>query len=303
MRFGIKSSQTGKLLRSRETPEDMARLVAEFDHAALVESVVDAGFDLIELGGDMSLFFPTAFSPAAIADLAKLKRRRGLTYTVHLPLWSVEPSTPLTSVRVGSVQAVVECIKATLPLEPVSYVLHATGTLATEFTRMRPEQARLYVLQQFQAAARESLREILRETGIPRRLLAIETIEFPFDLTVAVAEDLDISMCLDTGHVLAGFPGPFELFDVLERLLPRLGEVHLHDAPWQGPERNIGYGKDHQTLGKGDLDTGRFLDRLAAAGYQGPIVFELSIAEALASLDEIRRVRPALAPPKVGESA
>ena len=161
---------------------------------------------------------------------------------------------------------------------------------------MRPESARLYVLQQFQAAARDSLREILRETGIPRRLLAIETIEFPFDLTVAVAEELDISMCLDTGHVLAGFPGPFELFDVLERLLPRLGEVHLHDAPWQGPERHIGYGKDHQTLGKGDLDVGRFLDRLAAADWRGPIVFELSIAEALASLDEIRRVRPALAP-------
>jgi sugar phosphate isomerase/epimerase len=99
-------------------------------------------------------------------------------------------------------------------------------------------------------------------------------------------------MCLDTGHVLVGFSGPFELFEVLERVLPRLGEVHLHDGPWQGPERNIGYGKDHQALGKGDLDVGRFLERLEQAGWDGPIIFELSVEQAQASLDRIRSIRP-----------
>jgi sugar phosphate isomerase/epimerase len=99
-------------------------------------------------------------------------------------------------------------------------------------------------------------------------------------------------MCLDTGHVLVGFSGPFELFEVLERILPRLGEVHMHDGPWQGPERNIGYGKDHQPLGQGDLDVGRFLDRLAQANWDGPIIFELSVEQAHASLDLIRSVRP-----------
>jgi sugar phosphate isomerase/epimerase len=292
MRFGIKSAQTSAIMPQGRVPEDIQKYIADFDYVALVESVAARGFNLLELGGDVASFFPHSFSPAAIERLLELKHRRNLSYTVHLPQWSVEPSTPQPSVRAGSMQAVVDCINATLPLEPESYVLHATGTLATEFARSRSEINRAVTLPIFQANARESIRQILQETGIPRRLLAIETIEFPFDLTVQIAEELDISMCLDTGHVLVGFSGPFELFEVLERVLPRLGEVHLHDGPWQGPERNIGYGKDHQALGKGDLDVGRFLERLEQAGWDGPIIFELSVEQAQASLDRIRSIRP-----------
>lgn len=292
MRFGIKSAQTSAMLPKDRVPEDIQKYIADFDYAVLVESVAARGFNLLELGGDVAMFFPHSFAPASIERLLELKQRRNLSYTVHLPQWSIEPSTLHRPVRDGSVQAVVDCIRATLPLEPESYVLHATGTLATEFTRSRSEIIKDMVLPLFQASARESIRQILQETGIPNRLLAIETIEFPFDLTAQIAEELDISMCLDTGHVLVGFSGPVELFEVLERVLPRLGEIHMHDGPWQGPERNIGYGQDHQALGKGDLDVGRFLDRLAQANWDGPIIFELSVEQAQASLDVIRSLRP-----------
>jgi len=175
------------------------------------------------------------------------------------------------------------------------YVLHATGALAAEFYRMRmSESARNLLLRIFQAGAKQSLKNILAETGLMPRKLAIETVEFPFDLTIELAEELDLSLCLDTGHVLVGFSGPVDLFDALERCLPRLGEIHLHDGPWQGPQMNIGYGKDHQALGKGDLDLPRFLDRLASADFQGPIIFELSVDEALSSVELIRKIRPGL---------
>ena len=36
------------------------------------------------------------------------------------------------------------------------------------------------------------MRKILSETGIPSRALAIETIEFPFKMTLALAEMLDL---------------------------------------------------------------------------------------------------------------
>jgi sugar phosphate isomerase/epimerase len=96
--------------------------------------------------------------------------------------------------------------------------------------------------------------------------------------------------------VLVGFSGPVDLFDALERCLPRLAEVHLHDGPWQGPEMRIGYGKDHQPLGAGDLDVARFLDRLSTAGFSGPFVLELQVEQALASLDVIRSLRPNVLP-------
>ena len=75
-----------------------------------------------------------------------------------------------------------------------------------------------------------------------------ETIEFPFDPTFELAEELDLSICLDIGHVLVGFSGPFDLFEVLDSCLHRLGEIHLHYGPWQGPDQRIGYGLDHQPL-------------------------------------------------------
>lgn len=294
MRFGIMDMQIGALIPAGLSPQNAAAHIAGFDHAGLVEELAAHGFDPIELGGDLVLFMPQTFSPSAIERLAALKEARGLSYTVHLPLWSVEPSTPLTPVRQGSLRALIECIEATRPLQPEVYVLHATGALAAEFYRMRlPEPARALILRQyFQGSARESLKALLAETDIPGRRLAIETIEFPFDLTLELAEELDLAVCLDTGHVLVGFSGPVGLFDALERCLPRLAEIHLHDGPWQGPERRIGYGKDHQPLGHGDLDVGRLLDRLTEAGFDGPIIFELTVEEALASLEVIRALRP-----------
>jgi len=290
MQFGIMNMQLAALVPpgSATVQSAMAHIMG-FDHAGLVSGLADQGFNPIELGGDLVLFFPGAYAPPSIERLAARKADKGLRYTVHLPLWSVEPSTPLGPVRQGSAQALIDCVRATLPLEPECYVLHATGALAAEFTQMRlPAEGKGLILKQFQTYAVESIRRLLGETGLPPRKLALETIEFPFDLTFEMAEMLDTSICLDTGHVLTGFSGPVALFDVLEQVLPRLGEIHLHDAPWQGEQHVIGYGKDHQPLGAGDLDTPRLLRRLRAARWNGPIVFELTVAQALQSLAVIR---------------
>ena len=293
MRFGIMAMQIDALIPSGVQPEVVIEHVMNFEHAVLIGKLSEAGFQLIELGGDLQLFMPQAYTPAAIEELGRLKESRNLGFTIHLPLWSVEPSTPLLPVRKGSVQSLVETIKAVEPLEPERFVLHATGALAAEFYRMGlPDTARGLLLRLFQQNAIESIKAILAETGIPSRKIAVETIEFPLELTLEMADQLDLSVCFDTGHVLAGFSGPLDFFDALEGCLPRLGEVHLHDSTHFNPDEGIRYGVDHQPLGSGDLELGRFLDRLNRAGFDGPIVFELRLEQALDSLDEIRRVRP-----------
>jgi len=198
-------------------------------------------------------------------------------------------------VRRGSVQALVDCIQATRPLAPQCYVLHATGALAAEFYRMNlPSAGKALILHQFQQNALQSIQAILEETGLPARQLAVETIEFPFDLTLEMAERLDLSICLDTGHVLAGFAGAVDLFSVLEQVLPRLAEIHLHDCPIPQNADQPAYGLDHQPLGSGDLDTARLLDRLNKAQFKAPIIFELTVLQALSSLQTIRQLRPHL---------
>jgi sugar phosphate isomerase/epimerase len=291
MRFGIMAMQLDALVPPGLPAEQIMASIMGFDHAALAKNLYDKGFNPIELGGDLGMFMPHAYSPEAIQRLMALKTG-GLTYTLHLPLWSVEPSTPLPPVRKGSVDALVQTIQVTTPLEPEIYVLHATGALAAEFYNMKiSEMARMLILRQFQNGARESIKSILAETGLPSRKLAIETIEFPLDMTLELAEEFDLSICLDTGHVLAGFPGWFDFFDVLEKLLPRLAEVHLHDSK-KMPVGVRGYGEDHKPLGQGNLDLGRLLDRLAAANFIGPLVFELNVDEALESLEVVKSIRP-----------
>jgi sugar phosphate isomerase/epimerase len=56
----------------------------------------------------------------------------------------------------------------------------------------------------------------------------------------------------------------------------------------------VRYRKDHQPLGKGDLDVNHFLNILIEANFDGPIIFELSSAEALESLAYIRKNHPEL---------
>ena len=295
MRFGIMDMQLDALVPPGMSAEKALAHIADFDHAEAARDLIAQGFNPIELSGDLALFLPQTFAASAIEKLAALKAETGVTYTVHLPLWSVEPSTPLSPVRKGSVQALIDIAQAVRPLEPELYVLHATGALAAEFYRMSlPALAKTFLMRQFQTNASQSLSAILAETGIPSRKLAIETIEFPLDLTWELAEELDLSICLDTGHVLVGFSGPVDVYDALERCLPRLAEIHLHDGPWQGPEQNLGYGKDHQALGEGDLDVGRLLDRLVEVGFSGPVILELTTQEALTSLERIRSLRPGL---------
>ena len=297
MQFGIMAMQIDELIPSGVQPEAVIDHVMNFEHAALIGKLSEAGFRLIELGGDLQLFLPQTFTPAAIEGLGRLKETRNLDFTIHLPLWSVEPSTPLLPVRKGSVQSLVATIKAVQPLDPERLVLHATGALAAEFYRMGlPDTASRLLLRLFQQNAIESLKAILAETGIPSRKIAIETIEFPFDLTLEMADQLDLSVCFDTGHVLAGFSGSLDFFEALERCLPRLGEVHLHDSAHFNPDQGIRYGVDHQPLGSGDLELGRFLDRLNRAGFDGPVFFELRLEQALRSLEVIRRVRPEYLP-------
>lgn len=297
MRFGLSESFSIDVSaiagRSAGTaPPDPRDL---FDHGSHVRYLASRGFNPIELTGDLALFLPHAFAPDVVEDLAGLRDEIGLGYTVHLPLWSVEPSTPLGPVREGSLRALLDAVKAVSAVEPEVYVLHATGALAAEFSRWRlPEPARTALLRVYQRNARQSLRALLAETGIPSRALAIETVEFPFELTLELAEELDLSLCLDTGHVLAGFSGPVDLPDVLGRAIPRLAEVHLHDAPWQGLERTVRYGEDHKALGQGDLDVGDLLDRLSAAAFRGPVILELALEQAQASMDHVRAVRPEL---------
>lgn len=291
MRFGIMEMQLDHLVPSGINASDAVDQILNFDHGQLVNELAQQGFSIVELGGDLGLFFPSAYDPKNIQRLDKMKQDCGLSFTVHLPLWSVEPSTPLEHVRLGSVDAIMDVIDAVEPLNPEVYVLHATGALAAEFYRMDlPQIAKSLALKQFQGGAIGSIQTILEETGIPSRKLAIETVEFPFDLTLEIANLLDLSICLDTGHVLAGLSGAIKLEDATEACLPRLAEVHLHDSTNYMKTGEIGYGQDHQPLGTKDLDVKGLMENLENHNFTGPMIFELTVKQSQISLAYLKEI-------------
>jgi inosose dehydratase len=95
-----------------------------------------------------------------------------------------------------------------------------------------------------------------------------------------VLEGSEISLCLDTGHLLIGGTDPAEL---AREAAARIGHVHLKDVTAAVAQkvagREISYtegvaGGLYRPLGQGDVDVAAVVGALEASGYQGWYVLE-----------------------------
>ena len=90
----------------------------------------------------------------------------------------------------------------------------------------------------------------------------------------------DVSLCLDTGHLILGGGDPVT---ALREWGTRINHVHLKDAnkaeldavvKGKGDMRALWAGKAFVPMGTGDLDVPGFMDALLASGYDGWAVVE-----------------------------
>lgn len=287
LRFGIISPRMD-VLAPKSAELSLATLLG-YSQVADVKRLARHGFRVVELNTDVNALLSHALPHTPLEDLIAVKEEMGVSYTVHLPILSIEPASHVPAVRRGAVQATVDAIRALEPLDPERYVYHVSGEMAARFMHSQiSNTTRAMVMRALQQYARESLAAILDQAKIDPRRLAIETIQFPFEMTLELADEFDTSVCFDTAHVLVGYAGPIDFLSAFEQSLPRLSEIHLNDGPWQGPEHVVHQGKDHLPLGSGDLDVAWFINRCVELQFGGPVIFELSLDEALHSLDVIR---------------
>ncbi len=283
LRFGIRPFEFDdvKAFLSENTFEGISMSFTD-----VLEKVTQvANLRHFEITGDLIYVLPGLITESTIQDLITLKNEHALTYSVHLPLWSIELSSPNEHIRSASINCLLETINLTKPLNPDCWVIHATGALATEFFHMKmPSYLKDVVITQFTLNACRSIEEIIDRTGINPRKLAIENVEFPFKEFFEGVEELDVSICFDTGHLLAGYSGDWDIIDFLETYQDRIIELHLHDGKKPGV--------DHQVLGKHALPVRDLLSWLKDRNFQGPIVFELSLANTIKSLRYIQSVYP-----------
>ncbi|MGB9718566.1 MAG: cobamide remodeling phosphodiesterase CbiR [Thermoproteota archaeon] len=259
------------------------------DYPKLVRKTVENGFNHVELSTDLYYVLPASFSRKNLEEWFSM-REEGVTFSAHLPIWSIELDSPVEDVRAASVSAVVKPVTVLEDLKPLAYVLHVAGPLAAEVNRMRVNSD--YKQLFFEALARNASRSVeqivshMADAGVEPRRIALESIEFPFSRTLEIAERFDTSICIDTGHILAGYSGDVSVENVLKKCSRRLGEIHLHDA-YRRVEGGRMVVRDHLPLGAGDLNVESFFKALRETGFTGPIVFELGLRDAMASLSKI----------------
>ncbi|MHA1303745.1 MAG: cobamide remodeling phosphodiesterase CbiR [Candidatus Heimdallarchaeaceae archaeon] len=259
--------------------------LSKLDYFAVMQQSIEAGFKHIELTADLLYVFPELITPEKIQLLANFSKKAGISFSVHLPLWAIEPAAFSHQIRKASVETFIETIELTKALDPCCYVVHATGALTVEFLHMKmPEMLKGLVVQQFTHHAAEALKILIEKTNIPPRKIAVENIEYPFKQFYPIIEELDLGVCFDTGHLLAGYSGEIEVMEFIDRYYDRIIELHLHDGEY--PKI------DHKPLGTHKLPTRELLLELYEREFSGPIVYELTLDEAKQSIDYIQSYVP-----------
>jgi sugar phosphate isomerase/epimerase len=266
---------------------------SRFDIVEIVREAVQINhISVIEVTMDILHVIPGALSTKTIEQLVELKDEFGHSYTAHLPLWSVELATFNTPVRKGSVESVVEAMRTIEPLEPEFYVLHSTGPLAAEFSRLNFSRDVVTMICTAMAGfSATSIEEILAESEIDPRRIAVENIEFPFEVTRAIVDEYDLSICFDTGHLLTRYSGSESVLEFYETHKDRITELHLNDGTYREVE-GVPIHADHLALGTGELPVREFLHELMKDHFNGPMIFELTAEEARQSLRKIEEVIP-----------
>lgn len=261
-----------------------------FKFPLLVEKAIDAGYEHVEISMDLEYVLPGSISRRVIKELLKIKDEKGITYSIHLPIWSIELASPNAIIRDASCKCMIESMKRTAPLDPVAYVLHLTGSLAAEVSKIDlAPNLKDVVVGLINRFVSNSVEKILKNTDVPPEKIAVENVEFPFDATRKIIDKYNLSICFDTGHQLVGFSGSDTVHEFLEKHVDKIIEYHLND----GKIMQNGRPNDHIALGDGSFPMD-VLGIIKKRGFDGPMVFELTFASARKSLQRIKQHYPDL---------
>lgn len=267
----------------------------DFSRINMVEIVRETAaiehVQVVEMPMEIEHMVPGSLTPEVISELAELKDELGFSYTSHLPFWSIEASSFNDYIRAGSVESMVHSIKLAEELEPEAHVLHSTGALAVAYAKQGfSENVNLVVRGYMTSFAMRSVEEIISKSEVDPRKLAIENVEFPFEFTRDVVDELDTSICFDTGHLLTKMSGDESLFEFYNKHRDRITEIHLNDGVAEKNE--AGGHQDHMVLGKGDMPVSEFLLELINDKFEGPLILEMPHEETIESLNTIRDLVP-----------
>lgn len=230
------------------------------DHIAPNVEKLGPVIDEIELILFESIPEDSLLSATDIKVMDRLSKAYDVTYNIHLPL-----DISITDKNTGlkTVETLHRIITDTMPLNPSTWTLHLPcGNGCRDSSRRSEWQERTF----------EHLRRLLSR-GIDPHQISIETLDYPFEWVADIIRELDLSVCLDIGHVILY---GYDLESIFHRFKDKITIIHLH-----GVENR----KDHIALNRMAPDNWRIVKSLLA-DYHNVVSLEVFALKHLApSLD------------------
>ena len=208
--------------------------------------------------------------PAAdIREMAAIGAARALRYNVHLPV-DVNIAHPDASHRTDGLERMLSAIDRVRPLCPTTWTLHLPfDEPSTDAASIGPWQDR----------ALASADTLLNRSGLAPRSVSVENLNYPLDWLDPVIQALDLSVCLDTGHLMEHGHDPGRVFGEYK---DRISILHIYG----GVARGRGHVGLHRLPAEQEKTLTRILDQFT--GIVSLEVFSHSdLTGSLAALEQL----------------
>ena len=153
-------------------------------------------------------------SKAVINDLKHLSQELQVSYNIHLPT-DISISDPAPVRQDQAVDTLVSIIERVALLSPSSHTLHVPyPTDVNDDDHLRKLQDAVY-------------RNLEKNffSGVPADKIAIETLDYPFEIIENIIMDLNLSVCMDIGHLIVH---GYNIQTIFNKHSRGISIIHLH---------------------------------------------------------------------------
>lgn len=248
-----------------------------------VSRLIDAGFRHVELALDNRFMVPGALDDSVIEELLELRKTKGVSYSVHLPMYDMNFMSLNEKARKATFDCLEESIVATNPLGITGYVLHPNRFVEYEIAMLPlAMSAKRKIFKYIVGKGSRGLSKLIETAGNPRKILIEPDCAIPFDAILdPLVREYDVGICLDYGDLISYKINPYSFFDEHS---DRIREIHFHDV---APKYRI----DHLPLDGGSSDWRKFIMHITRENrFDGVLLLEMMESAAKTSLPKLMRV-------------
>jgi sugar phosphate isomerase/epimerase len=245
-----------------------------------VRRLADAGFRHIELALDNRFMIPGALDDKVIGELLDLRRTKGMSYSVHLPMYDMSFMSLNEKARKATLDCMKESILATGPLEITGYVLHPNRFVEYEIAMLPlAVSAKRKIFRYVLENGSRGLSELTETAGDSRKILVEPDCAIPLNAILEpLVEEYDVGVCLDYGDLVNYKINPCSFFD---EYCDRIREIHFHDVALKSRI-------DHLPLDGGSSEWRKFITHITREKrFDGVLLLEMMESAAVASLPRL----------------